>query len=119
MSGFTTRVLPATADVLAPDGSEVRILASVAKGSMAHFHLASGQVSRAVCHRSVEELWFVTDGAGEIWRKDGTHEEVTRLVPGLSLSIPRGTQFQFRADAGQPLSIVGVTMPEQQRPPGE
>lgn len=33
------------------------------------------------------------------------------LTPGLSLSIPVGTRFQFRADEGAALAAVGVTMP--------
>ncbi len=33
------------------------------------------------------------------------------LVPGLSLSIPANTQFQFRCDGDAPLTAVGVTMP--------
>jgi len=33
---------------------------------MAHFHLPAGQVSRAVRHRTVEEIWFVLSGRGEM-----------------------------------------------------
>jgi hypothetical protein len=36
---------------------------------------------------------------------------VTLLEPGVSLSIPFGTQFQFRCDGSAPLDIVAVTMP--------
>ena len=56
MPELTTRTLAAAADVIAPDGCEVRILASTVRGSMAHFTLLPGQVSRAVVHRTVEEL---------------------------------------------------------------
>lgn len=104
-------MLPDACDVLAPDGSEVRILAGLARGSMAHFRLQPGQVSQAVVHRTVEELWYVVSGEGRMWRKTGSVEEVTSLKPGISLSIPVGTAFQFRCDGGQPLDCVGVTMP--------
>lgn len=78
---------------------------------MAHFHLAAGVVARAVAHRSVEELWFVVAGRGEMWRKQGQREEVITLEPGVCLSIPLGTQFQFRASPTESVSVVAITMP--------
>ncbi|MFO1034863.1 MAG: cupin domain-containing protein [Hyphomicrobiales bacterium] len=106
-----TKHLPAAPDVFAPDGSEVRILVGTSRGSMAHFKLLPGQVAKAIRHRTVDELWFVTKGAGEIWRRLADVETVTALSPGLSLSIPVGTSFQFRCTGEAPLEIVGVTMP--------
>lgn len=111
MTGFVTRVLPEACDVLAPDGSEVRILASSPRGSMAHFRLPPGQISKPVAHRSIEELWYVISGQGEIWRKNETAETVTALQAGVSLSIPANTQFQFRNTGTATLDIVCVTMP--------
>ena len=35
----------------------MRVLLRLGRGSMAHFELAPGRVSRAVAHRAVEELW--------------------------------------------------------------
>jgi mannose-6-phosphate isomerase-like protein (cupin superfamily) len=96
---------------MAPDGSEVRLLAASARGSMAHFRLPPGAVSRAVRHASVEELWYFVSGRGRMWRKDETGESVVEVVPGVSLNIPVGTAFQFRADGDSPLEAVGVTMP--------
>ncbi len=52
---FDTARLPAGPDAVAPDGSAVRVLLRLARGSMAHFELAAGQVSRAVAHRHVDE----------------------------------------------------------------
>lgn len=106
-----TKPLPRAVNVIAPDGSEVRLLADTDRGSMAHFTLAPGQVSSAVAHRTVEELWFVISGEGEMWRKTNGDETVTVLVPGLSLSIPVGTHFQFRCRGREPLCVVAVTMP--------
>jgi len=110
---FSSVKLPAQPTERAPDGSEVRTLLSLPGGSMAHFRLAAGAVSRAVCHRSVDELWFVVAGRGEMWRRqpESAHEEVTALEPGLCLSIPAGTHFQFRADGSEALAAVAVTMP--------
>lgn len=106
-----TKQLSPTYDVLAPDGAEVRILAVGTKGSMAQFSLPPGGVSKAVAHRTVEELWFFTSGRGRIWRKLGDREETVEVRPGLSISIPLGAHFQFRCDGDAPLEAVGVTMP--------
>ena len=44
--------LPGTPDAVAPDGSDVRVLLRLGRGSMAHFELAAGRVSRAVAHHA-------------------------------------------------------------------
>lgn len=111
MTGFATKPLPATRDVVAPDGSDVRVLLALDGGSMAHFTLAPGETSTAVAHRTVEEIWFVLAGRGEMWRRAGQQEEMVALEPGVCLTIPRGTRFQFRATGSAPLAAVGVTMP--------
>jgi mannose-6-phosphate isomerase-like protein (cupin superfamily) len=104
----STMTLPADFDVLAPDGSQVRILLALAGGSMAHFRLPPGQVSGAVRHRTVEEIWYVLAGTGEMWRSDsGT----VGLEAGTCLTIPLGVAFQFRALGDEALTAVAVTMP--------
>jgi|SRR5579872_1948428 len=108
---FETRSLPAQPDAEAPDGSEVRILARLDRGSMAHFQLAPGMVSIAIAHRTVDELWYVLEGRGEMWRRAGDSEAVVTMEPGTSLSIPAGTHFQFRSEGDEPLRAIGVTMP--------
>jgi mannose-6-phosphate isomerase-like protein (cupin superfamily) len=111
MATFATTTLSADPDAIAPDGSEVRLLCRLAGGSMAHFRLPPGGCARAVVHRTVEELWFVVAGEGEMWRRGGGDEEIVALRPGVGLSIPVGTAFQFRAAAHTELAVVGVTMP--------
>jgi mannose-6-phosphate isomerase-like protein (cupin superfamily) len=108
---WETRRLPARPDVVAPDGSAVRILPGLAGGTMAHFELAPGETSIAVVHRTVEEIWFFVGGRGEMWRAHGEREEVVEVEPGIALTIPVGTRFQFRALGSEPLAAVGVTMP--------
>jgi mannose-6-phosphate isomerase-like protein (cupin superfamily) len=103
--------LPPIADVVAPDGSQVRMLANLPRGSMAHFRLSPGQISKAVAHRTVEEIWYVLSGQGRMWRKRGDDVSVVGLWPQLSLTIPVGTSFQFRNDGAEPLEIVAITMP--------
>ncbi|WP_280681402.1 cupin domain-containing protein [Kitasatospora sp. MAA19] len=100
--------------VTAPDGSAVfPLLVLDGRGSLAVFELAPGQVSHAVSHATVQELWQVTEGSGRLWRRQAGREETVRLRPGTAASIPLGTAFQFRADedADRPLRIVAVTMP--------
>ena len=103
--------LPVARDAVAPDGAEVRVLLTLHGGSMAHFRLAPNQTSRAVTHRTVEEIWFVVTGQGEMWRKLAAREEVVALSPGVCLTIPLGTHFQFRSSGDEPLGAVAITMP--------
>jgi mannose-6-phosphate isomerase-like protein (cupin superfamily) len=111
MLKFETMMLPDRHDLIAPDGSEVRVLLSLKGGSMAHFRLPAGQVSRAVRHRTVDEVWFVLSGHGQMWRSGGDQSDVTELGAGRCLTIEAGTCFQFRADAEEPLAVVAVTLP--------
>jgi mannose-6-phosphate isomerase-like protein (cupin superfamily) len=111
VSNFSTRCLAPNRDVVAPDGSDVRILLGLAGGGMAHFELAPGETSIAVAHRTIEEIWYFIGGRGEMWRKQGEREEVVAVEPGVCLTIPLGTQFQFRALGDEPLAAVAVTMP--------
>lgn len=108
---FITRHLAERPDAIAPDGSEVRLLAATQLGSMAQFSLSTNKISIAVCHRTVEELWYFTGGRGRLWRKTKNAEETIDVYPGVSISIPVGTHFQFRSDGIEPLQAVGVTMP--------
>ena len=87
------------------------MLLSLADGSMATFTLQPGQVSAAVTHRTVEELWYVMSGRGQMWRRDAARESITELLPGLCLSVPLDTAFQFRCHGDVPLVAVAVTMP--------
>lgn len=108
---FETKRLAAAPDVIAPDGSEVRILCGVSRGSMAQFSLPPGAVSKAVAHRTVEEVWTVTAGSGRMWRQLDGREEIVELTAGVSISIPVGTKFQFRCDGTETLVAIGTTMP--------
>jgi mannose-6-phosphate isomerase-like protein (cupin superfamily) len=111
MSGFATMRLPIARDVAAPDGADVRILLGLQGGGMAHFSLAPGQTSTAVTHRTVEEIWFFLSGRGEMWRKQAERQEVVAVEPGVCLTLPLGTHFQFCSFGPDPLTAVAVTMP--------
>ena len=108
---FPTTRLPRDATVVAPDGSDVRVLLATERASMAHFELAPGHTSTAVRHRTVDEIWYLSGGRGEMWRRRDGEEAVTVLEAGTCLVIPVGTSFQFRSLGPEPLAAVAVTIP--------
>jgi mannose-6-phosphate isomerase-like protein (cupin superfamily) len=116
---FETILLAGAPVVTAPDGSAVRPLCALpGAASFAHFELAPGQVSHAVSHATVQEIWYVIAGGGQMWRGNSATEAITELEPGVCLTIPLGTSFQFRA--GQDgLRVVAVTVPPWPHDSGE
>jgi mannose-6-phosphate isomerase-like protein (cupin superfamily) len=98
-------------DAIAPDGSEIRYLLRVKGGSVVHCLLPVGAVTQAVKHQTVEEVWYVLAGNGEVWRKQGELEETTPLEQGISVSIPLGITFQFRNVGDVPLQMILATTP--------
>jgi mannose-6-phosphate isomerase-like protein (cupin superfamily) len=108
---FATNRLGTFPDAIAPDGSEVRVLCSISRGSLAHFTLPPHAVSKAMAHRTVEEVWYFVSGHGQMWRRLHDHEEIVDVEPGVAVTIPVGTHFQFRSASREPLTAVGTTMP--------
>ncbi len=107
-----TVYLPSEKDVYAPDGSEIRLLVSTNIGSSCHCTLPAMTTSFAGMHKSVEEIWYCLQGHGQIWRKGSNQVEVEiELVPGICLTIPPHTHFQFRNLGSELLSILITTMP--------
>lgn len=106
-----TRRQSAEPDVVAPDGSAIRLLVSGGRASTVHCSLQAGETTAAVRHRTVEEIWYCLSGRGELWRKLEGQEQITPLEPGVSVDIPLGVEFQFRAADDQPLEILIATMP--------
>jgi len=108
---FDTKQISETPDVIATDGAEVRILCTTPNSSMSHFRLLPGSISHAITHLTIDEVWFIAAGAGRMWLQFDDSEEVVDLRPGLSISLPLGTSFQYRCDGDDPLDIVGVASP--------
>jgi mannose-6-phosphate isomerase-like protein (cupin superfamily) len=107
---------PREPDAVAPDGSEIRLLATMAQGatraSLCEVRLAPGAVSRPVSHRSVEEIWYVLEGRGRVWRcPPGARADPVEVGPGDSLVIPTGWRFQFTAAPSGPLRFLCYTSP--------
>ena len=107
---FNTKALPEDYEI-APDGSEIRPLLRLGHGSLAHCTLPRRCTSYAVSHKTIEEIWYCLQGQGRIWRRKGETEVVVNVGPGVSLTIPTGTHFQFRNTGGGPLRFVIATMP--------
>jgi len=109
-------------DVVAPDGSAIRLLIGDAhratRASLCEVTLAAGQASRPVWHRQVEEIWYVLDGRGEVWRwpptvavAGETERGIAAVGPGDALTIPTGWRFQFRASPESALRFLCYTSP--------
>lgn len=94
-----------TPDAVAPDGSEIRLLLgtpeAAARASLCEVRLGPWQVSRPVWHRNVEELWYVLEGVGRVWRcppgGDPVDLSPVEVGPGDALVIPPRWSFQFAA----------------------
>ena len=108
---FETARISDVAEERAPDESRVRPLLALASGGMAQFELKPGQISKAVIHRNVEEIWLVLSGRGQIWRRNEGMESIVELEAGICVSLPVSTAFQFRCDGDESLRIAAVTMP--------
>lgn len=111
MTPFESNRVSGEYDLLAPDGSEIRLLHSLARVSVVHCTLPVGAVSTPVRHRRVEEVWYFLAGEGQVWRKQGERERVLDARRGLSLTIPLGTAFQFRNTGAVPLEFIIATTP--------
>ena len=106
-------------DVTAPDGSEIRLLIDrrhhASAASMVEVTLPAGQVSRPVWHQNVEEVWYVLQGQGEVWRcppnADPALCAALAVKPGDSLVIPPRWRFQFRASTAGELRFLCFTVP--------
>ena len=108
-----------TPDAIAPDGSEIRLLVTdregATKSSLVEVTLGAGEVTRPVKHRTVEEIWYVLEGSGKVWRgpPNTAPESVAAfpVSPGDALVIPTGWAFQFSADAQNELRFLCHTTP--------
>ena len=110
-AAWQCRDLPAKPDYLAPDGSEIRLLLDCADGGVAHCALPSGATSSAVRHKTVDEVWYVLHGNGELWRAEQGRKEVVELRQGTCVTLPVGVSFQFRSAGSSPLEMLIGTFP--------
>ena len=106
-------------DTTAPDGSEIRFLIAQASeingASMVEVSLGKGEVTRPVIHQTVEEIWYILEGAGQVWRcppgQDPQTIEPCYVEPGNALSIPTHWSFQFSSTGEVSLKFLCITIP--------
>ncbi len=106
-------------DVTAPDGSEIRLLINqrhhANAASMVEVTLPAGQVSRPVWHQQVEEVWYVLQGQGKVWRCPPDVDQAVyapvSVKSGDSLVIPPRWRFQFSATDAEELRFLCFTVP--------
>ena len=106
-----TTLFPKQPDDKSPAGADIRYLMDGPTGNMIHSTVPPHQINRATVHATVSEFWYVLEGHGEIWRDDGSQSSVTPLLPGTSIDIPVGTQFQYRNASDEPLEFICISMP--------
>ena len=88
---------------VAPDGSAIWVLVDgrhgASRASLVEAGLGPNIVSRPVRHQTVEEIWYVVEGSGQIWRRAPGMRDGESIMagPGDALVIPTGWEFQFKA----------------------
>ncbi len=103
--------LPEVSDAKSPAGADIRFIMDGPTGNMIHSTVPPGQINRATRHKTVSEFWHVLEGKGEIWRREGKSESVVVLEAGVSIDLPTGTAFQYRAADTGPLKFICISMP--------
>ena len=115
MSRLAVKALAKEPDAVAPDGTAVRLLNALAGGSFAHFELPAGAVSRAIAHKTVEEIWYFVSGRGKVWRRLGDEESVSRRRSGglvddparRKLPVPRRAASRARLRRRHHAAVAG------------
>jgi mannose-6-phosphate isomerase-like protein (cupin superfamily) len=111
MALFDHKTYPESYNYLAPDTSEIRILLDIPGAGLAHCILPPGKTSVAVKHKTVNEIWYVLSGTGDIWQGLNGDNEFAALRQGVSVTIKNGNSFQFRNTGSEDLCILITTAP--------
>jgi mannose-6-phosphate isomerase-like protein (cupin superfamily) len=94
------------------DGSTIRSLldlstAPVRNQSLAEATLAAGQATRRHYHAASEEIYYITEGAGEM----EVNGERARVGRGDAILIPPGAWHQLRATQAGPVRLLCACSP--------
>jgi mannose-6-phosphate isomerase-like protein (cupin superfamily) len=110
MTEFETVQMPVPSEP-APDGSRIYPLVRTEQASVGIIELRPDQITAPVYHLTIEEVWYVLEGKGQLWRRSGDTEETVALTTGTCVTIPTGAAFQFRSDGEKPLRMLMLTIP--------
>ncbi len=110
MTEFQTVQMPVPSEP-APDGSRIFPLVRTEQTSVGLIELRPDQITAPVYHLTIEEVWYVLEGQGQLWRQLDGHEETVDLQAGTCVTIPTGAAFQFRSDGERPLRMLMMTIP--------
>jgi mannose-6-phosphate isomerase-like protein (cupin superfamily) len=110
MTEFQTVQMPVQSEP-APDGSRIYPLVRTEQASVGIIELRPNQITAPVHHLTIEEVWYVLEGEGQLWRKLGDSDETVDLTTGTCVTIPTGAAFQFRSDGENPLRMLMLTIP--------
>lgn len=105
------RRLESTRRIARMRGHGPRPLAEEKTEHLAHHLIPAGTASSATQNRTVEALWYVIEGNGQIWRARDAEEVVDGLAEGDSIRIPAATSFQFRAAKEADLKLLMSSAP--------
>ena len=102
---------------LAPGGSKIFIVGKYAReGSMAYVFQPGLKTSLPTRHKTITENWLFLKGMGEVALRPEDKGQKTKwaihfVKPGIRITVPVGTAFQFRATTQEPLVFAVMTMP--------
>jgi len=95
--------------ILADDGSWIKNMSSIGAVQTVLCILGPQNAIQASRHKTVSQIWYVTNGQGQAWLSDsGGHESLIDLKPGVSFAVPLGYSFQFRNTGNVDLNIFIV-----------
>lgn len=113
---FTRKVLTGPPDFLSPGGgAEIRYILNSKGGDLTHAVCPAGEVAPTHELPELDEGYFILGGSGEIWRRYQGRDGIIALRPGTFVWMPRGTQFQYRANQGLSLVFLVVVLPSWRR----
>jgi mannose-6-phosphate isomerase-like protein (cupin superfamily) len=110
MTLFQTVQMPVPSEP-APDGSRIYPLVRTDQTSVGLIELRPDQITAPVYHLNIEEVWYILEGRGQLWRSLDDEDETVDLSAGTCVTIPTGAAFQFRSDGDQPLRMLMMTIP--------
>jgi mannose-6-phosphate isomerase-like protein (cupin superfamily) len=99
-----------------PAGASVLPVGQNLQASVAVCSLKPGQITECIQHKTVEEIWYILEGEGELfWKNPRTlRKGVLILRPGTVAKLSTGLHFQYRdtgSSSSSSLKFLCITTP--------